>query len=76
MCMAVPMRVVEIHGDLGIVELGGVRREVSLQLLEDVRENDYVIVHAGFAIEKLDEEAAGETLELFRRMEEVIGHET
>jgi len=75
MCMAVPMRVIEIHGDLG-VELGGVRREVSLQLLEDVRENDYVIVHAGFAIEKLDEEAARETLELFRQMEEVIGHET
>ncbi|HID57146.1 TPA: HypC/HybG/HupF family hydrogenase formation chaperone [Candidatus Poribacteria bacterium] len=75
MCMAVPMRVIQINGDFGVVELGGVRREVSLQLVEDVRENDYVIVHAGFAIEKLDEEAARETLELFRQMEEVMGHE-
>lgn len=69
MCMAVPMRLIEKRGDLGVVELGGVRREVSLQLLDEVEVNDYVIVHAGFAIERLDEDVARETLELFKAME-------
>jgi hydrogenase expression/formation protein HypC len=67
--MAVPMRLIEKRGDLGVVELGGVRREVSLQLLDEVEVNDYVIVHAGFAIERLDEDVARETLELFKAME-------
>jgi len=62
------MRVVEKEGDMGVVELGGVRRRVSLQLLDDVEVGDYVIVHAGFAIEKLDEETARETLELFESL--------
>ncbi|RKY05162.1 HypC/HybG/HupF family hydrogenase formation chaperone [Candidatus Poribacteria bacterium] len=68
MCVAIPMRVVEKEGDMGVVELGGVRRRVSLQLLDDVEVGDYVIVHAGFAIEKLDEETARETLELFESL--------
>jgi len=68
MCVAIPMRVVEKEGDMGVVELGGVRRKVSLQLLDDVEVGDYVIVHAGFAIEKLDEETARETLELFESL--------
>lgn len=68
MCVAIPMRVVEKEGDMGVVELGGVKRRVSLQLLDDVSVGDYVIVHAGFAIEKLDEETARETLELFESL--------
>lgn len=62
--MAVPMRIVEIRGDMGVAELVGVRREVGLCLLEEVRVGDYVLVHAGFAIERVDPEEAGKTLEV------------
>lgn len=64
MCLAVPMRVVEVKGDMGVAELGGVRREVGLHLLEEVEVGDYVLVHAGFAIEKVDPEEAERTLEV------------
>ena len=68
MCLGIPMRIVEKEGDQGIVETGGVKREVSLQLVEGVKVGDYVIVHAGFAIQKLDEREAEETLRLLREM--------
>ncbi len=71
MCLAVPMKIQEIHGDKGLVEIGGVKREVSLQMMKDLQVGDYIIVHAGFAIQKLDEEEALETLDLFRQMEEL-----
>jgi hydrogenase expression/formation protein HypC len=57
------MRLVEINGGEGIAELGGVRRKVSLVLLESASLGDYVLVHAGFAIGKVDEEEAKLTLE-------------
>lgn len=66
MCLAVPSKIVQMEDGLGIVEVDGVRREVSLMLLEEPRLGDYVIVHAGFALHKLDEEAAMETLALLR----------
>lgn len=66
MCLAVPMKVVEIEGDSAVVESSGIRREVGLQLLDDVRLDDWVIIHTGFAISKLDEEQAAETLQLLR----------
>ncbi|MFH1943156.1 MAG: HypC/HybG/HupF family hydrogenase formation chaperone [bacterium] len=69
MCLAVPMKILKIEGEKGIVEIGGIQREVGLQLLKDVKVDDYVIVHAGFAIQKLDEEEALETLALFAEME-------
>ena len=68
MCLAVPMEIIEIRGNSGVAEFGGVRREVNVQLLEDVGIGDYVIVHAGFAIEVLNEKEAHETLDLFREM--------
>jgi len=64
MCLAVPMKVVEIRGDMGVAELGGVRREVGLMLLDEVQVGDYVLVHAGFAIEKVDPEEAERTLKM------------
>lgn len=67
MCLAVPMKVVERKGDRGIVELEGVTREVALHFV-DAQVGDYVLIHAGFAIQKLDEQSALETLELFRSM--------
>lgn len=65
MCLAVPMKVVEINGDMGVVESAGLRREVGLMLLDKVRLGDWVIVHAGFAISKLTRKQARETLALF-----------
>jgi len=62
------MRVVEINGSLATVESGGVRREVSIQLVEGVQVGDYVIVHAGFAISVLDEDLAQETLAIIEEM--------
>ena len=68
MCLAVPMKVLEIKGGAGRVELGGVERKVNLELLREVNTGDYVIVHAGFAIQKLDKEEAEKTLSILRDM--------
>jgi len=62
------MRLVRKEGDFGVAEVGGVQREIGLQLVDEVAVGDFVIVHAGFAIQKLDEEAAQETLALFEEM--------
>jgi hydrogenase expression/formation protein HypC len=68
MCLAVPMQVVSIDGIDIVAEIDGVRREASLMILDDkVEVGDFVIVHAGFAISKLDEEEARETLALMRQ---------
>lgn len=67
MCVGVPMRVVSIDGSDAVAEIDGVRRTASLMLMdEDVQVGDYVIVHAGFAISRLDEKDAQETLALLR----------
>lgn len=66
MCLAVPMQVTEINGEMGKVEIGGVSREAGLMLLEDIRIGDWVIVHAGIAISKIDDQEAEETLKLLK----------
>ncbi len=66
MCLGVPMRVVEIDGDMAVAEITGVSRKVSLQLVEGVKVGDYVIVHAGFAIQVLNEVEALETIRLLQ----------
>lgn len=67
MCVGVPMQVVSIDGDDIVAEVDGVRRSASLMMLADeVKAGDFLIIHAGFAISKLDEEEARETLELMR----------
>ena len=68
MCLGIPARVMERNGDAAVVELGGVRREISLMLLNDVSVGEWVIVHAGFAIERLSEEEAEQTLSLLREI--------
>jgi len=66
MCLALPARVVELRaGDHAVVDLGGVRKEISLALVEDVAVGDYVIVHVGFALARLDPEEAAQTLRTF-----------
>lgn len=66
MCLAIPSRILSIEGENATIELGGMRREVSLMLVEGASVGDWVIIHAGFAIEKLSEEDAQETLALIR----------
>ncbi|MDD5284451.1 MAG: HypC/HybG/HupF family hydrogenase formation chaperone [Desulfuromonadaceae bacterium] len=69
MCLGVPMKILSKEGDSVIAEVDGVQRAASVMLLgEDVTVGDYVIVHAGFAISRLDEEYAVETLRLMREV--------
>ena len=68
MCLAVPSKIIEIRDGLAIVDVDGVRRDASLMLLEDVNIGDYVILHAGFAISKVDEEIAKQALVDMRNM--------
>jgi len=66
MCLALPARIVErLDGDQALVDLGGVRKLVSLALVGEAQVGDYVIVHVGFAIGLLDPDEAQRTLELF-----------
>lgn len=73
MCLAVPMKIVEMKDMDATVELGGVRRPISLSLLSEnsLQIGDYVIVHAGFAIQKLDDDDARERLILLKEMLEL-----
>ncbi|MCS3918838.1 HypC/HybG/HupF family hydrogenase formation chaperone [Fervidibacter sacchari] len=69
MCLAVPAKVVEIvdeENQIAKVDIGGVRRNISVALLEDVKVGDWVLVHVGFAIQKVDEEEAAQTLALLK----------
>lgn len=66
MCLAIPAKILSISGDRAVIELGSTRREASLMLLEDAAVGDWVIIHAGFAIEKLSEREAQETFALLR----------
>ncbi|NWF53590.1 MAG: HypC/HybG/HupF family hydrogenase formation chaperone [Syntrophaceae bacterium] len=71
MCLAIPSEIVAIKDNMATIDLGGVRREVSLLLLpEEASVGEYVLVHAGFAIQKIDKEAAEETLKLFEEIAE------
>ena len=66
MCLAIPAKVVELRaGEQATIDLGGVRKEVSLALVEGVAPGDYVIVHVGYALQKVDPEEAERTLALF-----------
>lgn len=64
MCLGIPMKIKEIKSDFASVETGKLSRKINVQMLSDVRVGDYVIVHAGFAIEKVDPQRAKETLRL------------
>ncbi|CQR70376.1 Hydrogenase isoenzymes formation protein HypC [Sporomusa ovata DSM 2662] len=70
MCLAVPAKIIERSEFLGTVDISGVTREVSLMLLPDAVVGDYVLIHAGFAIQAIDEEEALRTLELFKELEQ------
>lgn len=74
MCLAIPAQVVELRdNDNALVDLAGVKKEISLALVEGVVVGDYVIVHVGYALNKLDPEEAEKTLKLFAEMGELPG---
>ncbi len=68
MCLAVPSKIIEINDTTAKVAVDGVVRDASIMLLDDVGVGDYVIVHAGFAISKVDEEAALQTIADMRQI--------
>jgi hydrogenase expression/formation protein HypC len=68
MCLAVPVEVVSIKGNEAEVEIGGVRRRVSIMLTPEARVGDYVLLHTGYAINVIDEAEARETLKILEEM--------
>jgi hydrogenase expression/formation protein HypC len=72
MCLAIPGKVIAIEKNVGKVDVGGLLQEISLDLCPDVSVGEYVLIHTGFAIQKVAEEEAKETLELLRQLTEAI----
>jgi hydrogenase expression/formation protein HypC len=64
MCLAIPAKILELNHDNAVVELSGVKRDISVALVDDVKIGDYVIVHVGYALTKLDPKEAEETLKI------------
>ncbi len=77
MCIAAPAKVVEINRETEslFADFGGVRQQAKINLLPDVEVGDYILIHAGYAIEKLTEEAAKESLEAWEELMEVLEQE-
>jgi len=71
MCLAIPMKVTKIEDKTAYAEVGGTEYKANTGLLEDLQVGDYIIVHAGFAIEKLDEKSAQESLDAWREISEM-----
>jgi hydrogenase expression/formation protein HypC len=70
MCLGIPMKLVEKSGDLGVVDSGGLRKNVNLSFMKTASLGDYILIHAGFAIEKIKEKEAKKTL---KALEEING---
>lgn len=72
MCLAIPGKIENIDGTSAMVDFGGVKKQVGLDLLTQVKIGDYVIVHAGYAIQIIEEQDAKETLRLFEEIDKSI----
>ena len=68
MCLAIPMKILKIEGDRAVVSAGSIQRRIAINFLTNPKIGDYVIVHAGFAIEKLNQEKAEETLRMLSEL--------
>ena len=71
MCLSIPAKIESIDGEMAIVSVGGTTYEASLQMIDDVKIGDYVLLHTGFAIQKISEEDAAETLKIFEEFEDL-----
>ena len=68
MCLAIPCKIIEINNSMAVIDVAGVKGEASLLLIEDPKIGEYVIVHAGFAIQKIDEKEAMESLKILHEV--------
>jgi len=71
MCLSIPAKVEKIEDDMAVVSVGGTKYNASLQMLDDVNIGDYILLHTGFAIQKLTPEEAEESLKVFEEFEEL-----
>jgi hydrogenase expression/formation protein HypC len=77
MCLAIPAKITELRdNEMAAVEVGGVQQDVCIALLDDVKIGDYVIMHVGYALNKLDPEEAAKTLELFEELDQIKANAT
>lgn len=72
MCLSIPARIVEINGNMADVSVGGTIFKAGLQMVENAGIGDYILLHAGFAIQKISEKEALETLKLLNEMNEAL----
>ena len=72
MCLAIPAKIIKIKDEIGTIDMDGVKGKVSLILLEDPQIGEYIIVHAGFGINKIDETAAEESLKILRQIAAMV----
>lgn len=76
MCLAIPAKIARLNSDnLADVDILGVKRSISIDLTPQAKEGDYVLVHAGFAIEVVDEQYAQETIDLIKQFPELAGED-
>lgn len=73
MCLAIPAKIIDINGVMATVEVGGVRKQISLALVGDVAVGDYLIVHLDYALQRVDPQEAALTLELFKQIADTSG---
>lgn len=71
MCLAVPLQIVKIEKNFAIAKAGTLRRKINIEMLDNLKKGDYCLVHAGFAIQKIDRAAAKETLSLLKKISNV-----
>ena len=68
MCLAIPVRIAELKGDMAVGEVGGIEREISVMMTPGVKVGDYAVVHAGFALQVVDQQEAEENLRILTEM--------
>ena len=73
MCLAVPLKLVEIHVNSAIGEALGMTREIRVDFIPEPKMGDYVMVHAGFAIDRLDEQQAQEDIDAWKEVQDALG---
>jgi len=71
MCLAIPGKIIKIEGKNAVADILGVERKISVELLENIKIGDYVLIHAGCAIQVVDEEEAKKTIQLFNELKDI-----
>ncbi len=71
MCLSIPAKVISVEGDIARASVGGTIIEAGLHLVEGVKEGDYILIHTGYALEKISEAEALETMKLIRELDEL-----